>query len=112
MKITQSTGRLTIQRGKKDPKFYGVSHGRGESALLYYLKKHLNKLGNDLIKKRMNNDGHLVSEYQQYLRGRKGQSIMIWSPIFQIVGLEVDWNAGRPVTLMAETEPSHRIKIK
>jgi len=112
MKITQFTNQLVIQREKKDSKFYGVFHARGESGLLHYLKKHLNKLGNNLIKKRMNKDGHLVSDYQQYLRSRRGQSIMIWSPKFQITGLEVDWNAGRPVTLMTQTEPPHCIKIK
>ena len=57
MKLTWTNHSLTIQREPGDPKFYGDRAAAGESALLYYLKKHLNSQGYDLIKKRMQKDG-------------------------------------------------------
>jgi len=65
---------ITIIREEGDPKFYGVVSARGESNLLYRIKRVLNCNGFDLIKKRMHKDGHLVDDMQQYLRTRRESS--------------------------------------
>jgi len=93
---------IVFFRDAGDPKFYGVRYARGEHALLHFLKKELNKQGWDLIKKLMRKDGHMVSEYQPYLRARfaksKGPNVCIYSGFFAIRGANEDWNAGE-VTL-------------
>jgi len=49
----------------------GDKHPKDESHLLYQVKTELNRQGYDLIKKRMQKDGHLMGiETTQYLRGR------------------------------------------
>lgn len=45
-----------------------------ESTLLYHVKLALNDSGFDLIKKLMWKDGHLVCDYDQYLRVRTSRS--------------------------------------
>lgn len=114
MKLTWASNSLTIQREPGDPKFYGNLAAAGESALLYFLKKHLNRQGYDLIKKRMDKDGHMVSQYQQYLRSRarRGRAIMIYSPIFAIKGISEPWNDGTPVTLQVVRDIWRNITIK
>ncbi len=57
-----------------DKRFTHGSWGSAESWLLYKIKQQLNKLGLDLIKKRMWKDGHLVDDDQLYLRSRKNTS--------------------------------------
>ncbi len=106
MKTIWTEGTLTIQREPADPKFYGDWEAKGESNLLHFLKKHLNALGYDLIKKRMWKDGHLVDQYQQYLRSRikRGKAIMIYSPFFAIEGANDPWNKNKPVTLQVERD--------
>ena len=53
---------IVITKEKGDPKYRDGGYADGESTLLYNLKKHLNKMGYDLIKKRMHKDGHLVDD--------------------------------------------------
>tara|TARA_R100001143_G_scaffold59327_1_gene57879 strand:+ start:301 stop:603 length:303 start_codon:yes stop_codon:yes gene_type:complete len=43
---------------------------RTESALLYAVKKELQSMGHDVVKKLMWKDGHLVDDTQYYLRER------------------------------------------
>ena len=84
MKAIRDKKTLTVIREKGDPKYkptgkQGNSWGDGESNLLYHLKKLIisgkvenwGDLPTDVIKKRMGKDGHLVDEYQQYIRSRK-----------------------------------------
>ena len=103
-KITIGETTLTVEREPNDPKFYGVTFARGESNFLYWLKGILNAKPYelDLIKKRVQKDGHLMGdEYQQYLRTRKikiGKPyVMIFNGHYQIRGIEEDWNAGKAV---------------
>ena len=99
---------VKIQREAGDPKFYGVREAKGESGVLHHLKKWLNDHGHDFIKKRMWKDGHIVDEMQQYLRTRAwkspGLNAAIYSGHFAVEGIEVDWNKGRPVTLILERD--------
>ena len=106
MILTWTEHSLTIQRETGDPKFYGVREAKGESNLLYYLKKHLNKQGFDLIKKRMWKDGNMMDDMQQYLRSRvkKGKAIMLWNGNWAIRGLEEYWNQNKPVLLRVERD--------
>ena len=97
MQIELTKHSCTVTRESGDPKFYGVCNAAGESRLLYAIKNQLNdtlELG--LIKKRMWRDGHLVDDYQQYLRNKNG-SIAIYNPRFQIAGAEVDYNNGQVI---------------
>lgn len=101
MKLQFEGSRLIVTREPQDKKFYGTYQASGESNLLYAIKQELNKKGYDLIKKRMNKDGHLVDDCQQYLRTRKKGSgkadIYIYSGVFAYRGLNEDFNAGAAV---------------
>ena len=86
---------LRVVRETNDPKFYGVQNAAGESNFLYFLKKELNERfpTAHFIKKRMAKDGHLVDDMQQYIRTKDGK-IMIYNGLWQIDGIEKDWNKG------------------
>ena len=99
MRIEFSKTYIMVYREKGDKAFYGVMNAAGESSLLHTIKNHLNKLGYDLVKKRMHKDGHLVSEMQQYLRTRKpsgnpDKDIYIFNGSWAIEGAEVMYNSG------------------
>ena len=70
MKVILHRYYCRVVREKGDPVFKGGTWGDGESRLLYWVKRILNKKGLNLIKKRMWKDGHLVDSHQQYLRTR------------------------------------------
>jgi hypothetical protein len=103
IKIIQDTkddGNLIVIREKTDPKYYGVANGAGESRLLHAVAKQLNKDGWDFIKKRMYKDGHMVDDWQQYLRERKpvnGRQLAIYNSEWQLRGAEEDFNNGQCV---------------
>jgi len=96
MKVTLTERECIVEREPGDLKFYGIKNAAGESRLLYYVKLILNAQGNDLIKKRMWKDGHLVDEMQQYLRTRSknspGLHIYIYNNRWQIEGAEKEYN--------------------
>lgn len=98
MKLQFNGNCLTVTREDTDQKFYGIINGAGESKLLYAIKNELNRMGYDLIKKRMWKDGHLVDDMQQYLRTRKkgaGKAdIYIYSNFWAIRGANEDFNNG------------------
>ncbi len=90
---------LEITREASDPKYYGTINAASESKLLYAIKKKLNGMGFDLIKKRMWKDGHLVSDMQQYLRAKKAtgckdKDIALYNMSWAIDGLNDRFNAG------------------
>lgn len=100
MRIEFKNTSIIVHRESCDPKYYGILNAAGESRLLYAIKKHLNALGFDLIKKRMAKDGHLVDNRQQYLRTRKPSGnpnldVMIWNGMWIIRSAEEDYNAGK-----------------
>ena len=66
-----SYGVCLVEKEKEDIKYRDSEWGSGESRLLYHIKKKLNEMGYDFIKKRMWKDGHLMDDQQQYLRSRK-----------------------------------------
>jgi len=95
---------VTFIREDGDPKFYGMKHAKGEHALMAYLKKWLNARGFDFIKKRVQDDGHMVGdEYQPYLRCRaKGKKQLknshpfaLISGFYALYGTNEDWNKGK-----------------
>ena len=64
MKLKFNNNELVIER-TDNKKFYN------ESNLLHQVKKHLIKMGYDVIKKRMYKDGHLMGDDEtQYIRDR------------------------------------------
>ena len=90
---------LEVTREAGDPKYYGTLNAAGESRLLYAIKKKLNGMGFDLIKKRMWKDGHLVDGMQQYLRARKAtgyrdKDIALYNMSWAIDGLNDRFNEG------------------
>ena len=106
MKIEFSPGggSVKLTREPGDPKFYGTRFAAGEHALLHHLKIALNKQGDDLIKKRVQKDGHMMGdEFQPYLRTRgprsRGRQVMIYSGFYALRGANDDWNEKGEVTL-------------
>ncbi len=94
---------LLVEHEPGDRKFYGRVHAAGESALLYAIKTQLNSRGYDFIKKRMWKDGHMVDEYQQYLRERKatnGRMLAIYSGFFAIEDANTRLNRNGKVELV------------
>ena len=61
-----------VQKEDRDTRIYS------DSALLYAMKKILQRMGLDVVKKLMHKDGHLVSDDQHYLRDRKGRFLIYW----------------------------------
>jgi hypothetical protein len=61
----------TVTKELSDPRFTrgGWSCG-AESTFLYHVKRELQRMGYDVIKKRMWKDGNLVDDTQQYVRSR------------------------------------------
>ena len=91
-----------VTREPDDPKYYGVRNAAGESALFYAIKKQLNAQGFDLVKKRMNKDGHWMPDMQQYIKTRKpsgdpDKDIYIYNGHWQMDGADVDFNSGQVI---------------
>ena len=91
-------GTITCIREEGDPKFYGIVHAKGEHGFLHFLKKWLNQRGCNLIKKLMWKDGHLMDDYQPYLRTKSersaGPHMYIYNGSYAIRGAEEAWNKG------------------
>jgi hypothetical protein len=105
MRIAINPNSITFTREENDPKFYGITHAKGEHALFHFIKKIMNARGFSLIKKRMQKDGHMMGdEYQPYLRTKnprvKGPHVMLYSGFYQIRGANEDWNEGSVTLLM------------
>jgi hypothetical protein len=93
MKVEIKGNVCVVTKEPGDPVFSGVVNGKGESRLLYHIKKILNARGYDLIKKHMAKDGHLMDDMQQYLRTRKPsgnpeKDIYIYNGKWQIKGAD------------------------
>lgn len=64
-------GTCLVEREPGDRRYRrGGFGGTAESHFLHHVKQALVKQGYDVIKKRMHRDGHMVDEFQQYLRER------------------------------------------
>lgn len=100
MKVMFGGTTLVVEREPDDPKFYGVKHAAGESRFMHHLKLKLNSMGFDFVKKLMYSDGHLVDEYQHYLRARhierlkEGEIYCIYNSTYALRGAEQDFNKG------------------
>lgn len=99
---------VTFHRDKTDPRFHGMKFAKGEHGLMHNIAKWLNARGFDVIKKRAQDDGHLIGDvFQPYLRCRKPQvgvpHIYIWSGFYALHGANEDWNDGE-VMLLLETD--------
>jgi hypothetical protein len=88
MKLKVNGNTLTVLREKGDRRY------STESNLLYAIKKMLLDASIPVIKKRMWKDGHLVSDYQLYLRAPYSSfpGFHIYSEYFAIRGANQDWN--------------------
>ena len=100
---------VVFTREDGDPKFTGIAHAKGEHALFYFIKKWLNARGFNLIKTRMQSDGHLMGDqYQPYLRPVKGDKdspqIALYSGFYALRGANEDWNGGSVVLSMQKLD--------
>lgn len=107
MKLIMHKYALEVIKEPGDLRFSGRVNAAGESRLLYHIKKQLNKTGFDLIKKHCWRDGHLMDNYQQYLRTRKPsgdpeKDIYIYSGFFAIEGAEEVLNRTGTVSFLVE----------
>ena len=106
MKLIWENHSLKVIKEEKDPMFYGTKGNKGESRFLYHLQKALLLSGFDFVKKRMSSDGHLVSDYQQYLRVRNlkklkdGDIYCLYNSQWAIRGLNDDFNEGKAVLVV------------
>ncbi len=66
--MPEGEGNVHVYREVTDPKRY-----KSDSHFLYHLKKALQRLGYDVIKKLMWKDGHLVDDHEHYIRERTGK---------------------------------------
>jgi len=81
VELKQEACIITKEEGDKPIKTSRGGWGSPESGFLYLIKKELIKQGYDVIKKLMWKDGHLVSDYDHYIRTRKVKgpnSFAIW----------------------------------
>lgn len=101
IQISKAGQYLVVTRDPGDPKFYGVKNAAGESKLFHRIKNQLNQMGLDCIKKRMQKDGHLHPEMQQYIRDKNGKWCF-YNGHWQIDGADVDFNKGRVILLIGE----------
>jgi hypothetical protein len=97
--LGKGAGSLTVHREEADPKFHGMKHAKGEHRLFHHLRNALNALGFNVLKKRVQSDGHLMGdEFQPYLRTRKPTPdlphIMVVSDFYALRGANEDWNDG------------------
>jgi len=92
MKVDLKQHTCIVTQEPGDPRFYGIAQAKGESRLLYHVKKILNAQGNDFVKTRMHKDGHLVDDLQQYLKTRSrnspGEHAYIYNDRWAIAGAE------------------------
>lgn len=96
MKLTRENSRVTVQRQKGDPRL------KNESALWYAIRNVLRKEGEDVIKKEMSKDGHMVSDGIFYVRSRKtGKpgAFGIYDDRYQVRDSAEDYNKGEEVSL-------------
>lgn len=90
------SGLVTIRRDDNDPRPSNESH------LLYQIKRELQKQGFDVIKKRMWKDGHMVSDFCQYIRSRNVKApdaFMLWDSEYAVRDLAQDYRKRGFVTL-------------
>ncbi len=106
MKVELGTHTCTVEREPGDPKFRDGRWGSGESRLLYHVKRVLNARGHDLIKKRIQADGHLMGdETTQYLRSRnirKAPVLAIYDSNWQLRNSAEEFNRTGRVVLKVE----------
>ena len=74
VKLNLDRGTCKVIREDTDRKYRAGGWANAESTFLYHVKKELIKQGFDVVKIRMNRDGHLVDDLQQYIRSRSGLS--------------------------------------
>ncbi len=101
MKVEPKKGSVTITKGKGDPRV------KNESDLWYKIRNVLRKQGEDVIKKEMSKDGHMVSDGIFYVRSRKpGKgSFMIYDDRYQVRDSAEDYNREGTVTLSLTDMP-------
>lgn len=109
MKLYKNSGQLMVQRETGDKACrgggWGPPHGwEAEHQLMYRIKKRLNACGFHLIKKRIQNDGHLCGNAATpYLRAankvQRFPHIYIYDATYAVRNSAEDFNSGQEVTL-------------
>ena len=104
MQVELGNHTCTVTRESGDPKLYGGGWGDGESRLLYHVKLALIAQGYDVIKKRIQKDGHMMGdEFQQYIRTHNQKDpngFSIYSGFYAIKGANEVYNQAGKVCLM------------
>lgn len=91
MQVELREGTCVVTREPGDPKEYR------EHTLLYHVRNVLRAQGHDVVKRRMQADGHLMGdETLPYLRERRWH-FSIYDGSWQIRSMVDDYNAGRLV---------------
>lgn len=96
MRVVINKTYIEVVREPSDPRPSNESH------LLHMVKKTLIAMGFDVIKKRMWKDGHMVSDYCQYIRSRNVKApdaFMVWDDQYCVRDLAVDFRRKGVVTL-------------
>jgi hypothetical protein len=102
-----------VTKEPEDPVFRngGFAGNRAaEERFFYHVKQALQKMGHDVIKKHMGDDGHMVEHFQPYVRTRgwltkkrnRDNEFAIWWGSYAICDAAKDFNENGSVTLILE----------
>jgi hypothetical protein len=108
MRAVFSQTYVVFHREVGDRRYYGVRRAAGEHALFHAIRVFLNSHGFSVIKKRAWKDGHLLDDYQPYVRARSPRvgipHIAIWNGLYALRGTNEAWNKEGKVILLLETD--------
>jgi len=91
MRLTKKGGTVTLTREKDEPRV------KNESDLFYRLRNVLKAKGEDVIKKEMSKDGHMISDDVFYVRTRKVNvkgAYGIYDPYYATRDAAAEYNKG------------------
>ena len=102
MKVTLEQSRCTVEREPSDPMPRGGSWGSAESHLYHQIKLALQKQGFDVIKKRIQSDGHMYGdETLPYIRERN-HAFYIYDGEYAIRNIVEQYKQAGKVTLLVQ----------
>lgn len=103
MRVICTEHSVIVERSPGDKRIRGGSWGTGESALLRHVQRALNARGHDLVKRRMEADGHMMGHARSvYLRDRRWR-YAIYDGSYAVRDLLDAYNEHGRVTLIRES---------
>lgn len=102
MKVILTEFTCTIEREPKDPLPRKGGWGTAESQLYYWIKKNLQAQGFDVVKRRIQSDGHIYGDEKlPYIRERKW-AFYIYDEQYAVRDIVAEYKANGKVYLMVD----------